>query len=204
MDILRLISVFVDTESESGIVLSEDGFFSKHMVAFGVVLAVVGLLIVYIGIKVLKGFRFMPEQTEAQLVEDDLPAMDAEIVDRRSTELPDYSGDSSSKIVFKEMLIRYSVDGQSFEEWIADTGEYKDTLPIKYNPTNPQEFHVYENDESFEGIPDENGSLSGNEDSSAEGEEIPEKKSTTGVMIVIVGVLVAIVGAIVFADGLTK
>ena len=124
-------------------------------------------------------------------------------LERRSTELPDYSG-GSGNIVFKEMLIRYSVDGQSFEEWIADTGEYKDTLPIKYNPTNPQEFHVYEGEESFKGIPDENGSLSGNEDENAEGEEIPEKKSTTGVMIIIVGVLVAIVGVIIFADGLTK
>lgn len=204
MDILRVIAVLADTESESGIVLSEGGFFSKHMTAFGVVLAVVGILIVYVGIKVLKGFRFMPEQNETHLVEDDLPSINAEIIERRSTEFPDYSPKGTGKTVFKEMLIRYVVDGQSFEEWIADTGEYSDALPIKYNPTNPQEFHVYEGDDSFEGIPDENGDLSGNEDVNTEGEEIPENKSTTGVMIIIVGVLVGVVGAVIFAEGLIK
>lgn len=203
MDISRILTLLADSE-DSGIVITEGGFLTKHMTVFGIVLAVVGLLIIYVGVKVMKGFRFMPEMNETQLVEDELPSTNADIIERRSTEIPDYSPHGTGKTVFKEMLIRYEVDGQSFEEWLADTGEYGDTLPIKYNPTNPQDFHVYQGDDDFMGIPDENGDLSGNEDDNAEGEEIPENKSTTGVMMIIVGVLVAVVGVIITAEGAMK
>ena len=196
MTILRLLAA----SEEDGTDVAKAGFFADYMWIVGAVLIVVGLLLVYFGIKVGKGYRFMPEQTETQIVEDDLPSVKAEIVERRSTEFPDYSGNEGGKIVFKEMLIRFTADAQTFEEWINDSGEYSDTVPIKYNPNNPQEFHVDEGDE-FEGIPDENGDLSGNEDADAE----PEGGSRTVKLTLMgIGLIILGIGIFILIDGLRK
>ncbi len=187
---------------DEGTDVAKAGFFSDYMWIVGAVLVVVGLGLLYFGIKVGKGYRFMPEQTETVIVEDELPAANAEIIDRRSTEIPDYSAKGEGKIVFKEMLIRFTVEGQSFEEWINDSGEYSDTVPVKYNPTNPQEFHVYEGDGDFEGIPDENGDLSGNEDKDAE--KAPEGSRSVMLTLMGVGLIIMAVGLFVLIDGLSK
>ena len=196
MTFMRLLA----EAEEDGTDVAKAGFFADYMWVIGIVLIVVGLLIVYFGIKVGQGYRFMPEATETKIVEDELPSVNAEIVERRSTEIPDYSGADGSKIVFKEMLIRFTVDMTTLEEWINDSGEYTDTVPIKYNPNNPQEFHVDEG-EDFDGIPDENGDLAGNEDPDAE----PEGRSKSVKYTLIgIGVLILGVGIFVLIDGLTK
>ena len=184
---------------EDGIKISEKGFFHDYIWIVGIVLMVVGLLLVYFGRKVGKGYRFMPEQSETKIVEDELPSVNAEIIERRSTEIPDYSPKGDGKIVFKEMLIRFTVDMVTLEEWINDSGEYTDTVPIKYNPNNPQEFHVFEG-EDFEGIPDENGDLAGNEDPDAE----PEGNRTVMFTLMGIGLIVFGVGLFILIDGLSK
>ena len=94
----------------------------------------------------------------------------------------------------------FTADAQTFEEWINDSGEYSDTVPIKYNPNNPQEFHVDEGDE-FEGIPDENGDLSGNEDADAE----PEGGSRTVKLTLMgIGLIILGIGIFILIDGLRK
>ncbi|MBR6044996.1 MAG: hypothetical protein IKP47_05105 [Ruminococcus sp.] len=201
MEIYSIMRVLA--ESEDGTDVAKAGFFADYMWIVGIVLAVVGLALVYFGIKVGKGYRFMPEQTETTVVEDDNPSVNAEIVDRRTTEIPDYSHNGSGTIVFKEMLIRYDVEGQICEEWINDSGEYTDTVPIKYNPTHPEEFHVYEGEENFEGIPDENGDLAGNEDDEA-GEPAEAGSSSVKYTLIGIGVILLGVGIFVLIDGLTK
>ena len=193
---MRLLAAAED----DGIKISEKGFFEGHIWIVGIVLIVVGLLLVYFGRKVGKGYRFMPETTEAKIVEDELPSVNADIIERRSTEIPDYSPKGEGKIVFKEMLIRFTVDMTTYEEWINDSGEYSDTVPIKYNPTNPQEFHVYEGDDDFEGIPDENGELDGNEDKDAE----PEGNRTVMFTLMGIGLILLGVGIFILIDGLSK
>ncbi|MBR6873151.1 MAG: hypothetical protein IKN17_06565 [Ruminococcus sp.] len=198
MEISNLLRLLADDGEGLGDV-AEAGFFADYGWIVGIVLIAVGLLLLYFGIKVGKGYRFMPEQNETVVVDDELPSVNAEIVERRSTEIPDYSPKGEGKIVFKEMLIRFTVDMTTYEEWINDSGEYSDTVPIKYNPTNPQEFHVYEGDDDFEGIPDENGDLSGNEDRNPS-----ETGGSVKYTLIGVGVIIAAVGVFVLVDGLLK
>ena len=196
MTVMRLLAAAEEEKTD----IETAGFFKDYMWIVGIVLIVVGLLLLYFGIKVGKGYRFMPEENQTQIVEDELPSLNADVVERRSTEIPDYSDKGEGKIVFREMLIRFSVEGQSFEEWINDSGEYGDTVPIKYNPNNPQEFHVYEGDEDFQGIPDENGDLAGNEDPE------PEHEGNNAVKLTLMGIGLIILGIGIFVliEGLTK
>ena len=186
-------------ESEQGLELSKDGFLAGKSWIVGLVLVAVGMLLIYFGIKVRKGYRFFPGEDETQLVEDDLPTVNAEIRERRITEVPDYSDKGSGKLVFKEMLIRFEADGIAYEEWINDSGEYSDTVPVKYNPNNPQEFHIYEADSDFEGIPDENGDLSGNEDPEASDQDSGGSASLT---LMGIGLIILAVGVFIFIDGI--
>ena len=197
MTVMRLLAAAEEEKTD----IETAGFFKDYMWIVGIVLIVVGLLLLYFGIKVGKGYRFMPEENQTQIVEDELPSLNADVVERRSTEIPDYSDKGEGKIVFREMLIRFSVEGQSFEEWINDSGEFGDTVPIKYNPNNPQEFHVYEGDEDFQGIPDENGDLAGNEEPEAdtEGGNNAVKLTLMGIGLIILGI-----GIFVLIEGLTK
>ena len=196
MTVMRLLAAAEEEKTD----IETAGFFKDYMWIVGIVLIVVGLLLLYFGIKVGKGYRFMPEENQTQIVEDELPSLNADVVERRSTEIPDYSDKGEGKIVFREMLIRFSVEGQSFEEWINDSGEFGDTVPIKYNPNNPQEFHVYEGDEDFQGIPDENGDLAGNEDPE------PEHEGNNAVKLTLMGIGLIILGIGIFVliEGLTK
>lgn len=198
MDISQLVMLLAD-DSEEGTAIAKAGIFSDYMWIVGLVLAAVGIVLVYIGIKVGKGYRIMPEMNETVVVEDTEPSAEAEIVERRSTEIPDHSG-GEGKIVFKEMLIRFSVDGQSFEEWINDSGEYEDKVPVKYNPTNPQQFHIYEDSAEFEGIPDENGDLDGNE----QPEDEAEGSSSVMLTIMGIGLIMLGIGIFIMIDGLSK
>ncbi|MBR6101954.1 MAG: hypothetical protein IKP95_05970 [Ruminococcus sp.] len=193
MDILTIAAVLA--AGEDGLKISEKGLFEGSSWIIGLILAAVGIFIIFIGIKVGNGYRFFPEETEPKTVADELPSANAEIIDRRTTEVPDYSPNGEGKLVFKEMLIRFEAEGQSFEEWINDSGDYTDTVPVKYNPNNPQEFHVYEGDEDFEGIPDENGDVAGNEDP----EETGSSKASSFTLIG-VGLIVLAVGIFIFLD----
>ena len=196
MTVMRLLAAAEEEKTD----IETAGFFKDYMWIVGIVLIAVGLLLLYFGIKVGKGYRFMPEENQTQIVEDELPSLNADVVERRSTEIPDYSDKGEGKIVFREMLIRFSVEGQSFEEWINDSGEFGDTVPIKYNPNNPQEFHVYEGDEDFQGIPDENGDLAGNEDPEPE----PEGNSAVKLTLMGIGLIILGIGIFVLIEGLTK
>ena len=187
-------------DSDEGIKLGEKGLFEGSAWIFGIILAVVGLTLIVLGIKVGKGYRFFPEETGPKLIEDELPEANAEIIERRSTEVPDYSPKGEGKIVFKEMLIRFTAEGQSFEEWINDSGEYTDTVPVKYNPNNPQEFHISEGDDDFEGIPDENGDLSGNEDNSEEPDQNTGRASSLTLMGI--GLMLLGIGLFIFIDAI--
>ncbi|MBR4555486.1 MAG: hypothetical protein IKO27_07855 [Ruminococcus sp.] len=199
MELMHLMHILAENE-EDGTAISKAGFFSEYMWIVGLVLIVVGLAVMYVGLKVGKGYKFMPEQTEPVVIDDELPSVNAEIIERRSTEIPDYSGDENGRIVFKEMLIRFAADGITYEEWINDPGDFGDTVPIKYNPNNPQEFHVSEGEGDFEGIPDENGSLDGNEDNDG----VPEGNKSVMLTLLSVGIIVLAVGVFVLIDGLSK
>lgn len=55
--------------------------------------------------------------------------------------MPDFNGGEDR--VFTEWKIGYTVDGEKYTQIVTDNGYEKgDMIDIKYNPANPQEFYL--------------------------------------------------------------
>lgn len=195
------IALLSAAEEEEDMWISDAGFFDSYTNIVAIVLIVVGLAIIYFGVKLLKGYTFHPDETVVVEKDEGFVTINADIAERRQTEIPNYSAAAHGKSndLFKEMRIVYTVDGVEYTEWVSDYGEdmYKDSVPIKYDPDDPKDFYVLEGDGDFQGIPDENGDLDGNEDDE---DETDVQKNGIGVVVIIVGVLIMAVGIGILID----
>lgn len=199
----QIVMLASQADDEEGTWVGKAGFFSDYMNVVAIVLMVVGLAIVYFAFKLFKGYTFHPEETVVVEKDKHFGLINADIAERRSTEIPNYAASArgGENDVFREVRITYTVDGEEYSEWISDYGGYEDTVPVKYNPDNPKDFYVYEGDDDFEGIPDENGELDGNEDNDA-ADDSPSRG--LAVVLLIVGVLLDTLGVGLLIDFLTR
>lgn len=204
IELINDIACFSSAADEDGTWLNNIGFLSGHMGAVSVVLIVLGLLILYFGVKLMKGYSFHVDETVVVEKDEGFAEMNADIAERRATEIPNYANSANGKgnDLFKEMRIVYTVDGTEYSQWVSDLGEdmYKDSVPIKYDPQDPNNFYIFSGDDDFEGIPDENGELDGNEDD----ETSDSSSKGVGVVIIIIGVLFAVLGTGFLIDHLTR
>ena len=141
MEITKLLSLAADEEKNAF-----DGLFSGAGGVFGIVLIVTGLLIIYIGIKVMRGYSFMPTLgTETVIEEDTYVEGTALLVSQQKTTLPDFNGTGERE--FTEWTISYTVGGEEYTQTIPDDGYSKgDTIKIKYDPKKPSDFYLVTDD----------------------------------------------------------
>lgn len=198
----QIVMLASQAEDEEGTWVGKAGFFSDYMNIVAIVLIAVGIAIIYFGVKLIKGYTFHPDETVVVEKDENFKLINADIAERRSTEIPNYSGAVSGKgsSIFREMRITYTVCGEEYSEWISDYGGYEDTVPVKYNPDAPKDFYVYEGDNDFEGIPDENGTFNDNEDNASD--DSPSKG--LGAVVIIVGALISVLGTGFLVDFLTR
>lgn len=204
-NLLHGITLLTAEADDDGTWVNTAGFFSNYMNIVAIVLIVVGLAIIYFGVKLIQGYTFHADETVIIEKDSDFVSVNAYIAERRTTEIPNYSASAVGKgnDLFKEMKITYSAEGGEYSHWISDNGEYDDSIPVKYNPRDPSEFYIDEGEE-FEGIPDENGDLDGNEDDEIEATEADGGSKSVGITVLIVGILVLAVGVGILIDYLTR
>lgn len=176
MEITKLLSLAADEEKNAF-----DGLFSGAGGIVGIVLIVTGVLIIYIGIKVMKGYSFMPTLgVETVIEEDTYVEGTATLVSQQKTTLPDFNGTGERE--FTEWTISYTVGGEEYTQTIPDDGYSKgDTIKIKYDPKKPDEYYLAEEAE---------------EEAAEEADNTDERKSrNSGAILIVLGVIVIVGGA---------
>lgn len=176
MEITKLLSLAADEEKNAF-----DGLFSGAGGIVGIVLIVTGVLIIYIGIKVMKGYSFMPTLgVETVIEEDTYVEGTATLVSQQKTTLPDFNGTGERE--FTEWTISYTVGGEEYTQTIPDDGYSKgDTIKIKYDPKKPDEYYLAEDAE---------------EEAAEEADNTDERKSrNSGAILIVLGVIVIVGGA---------
>ncbi|WP_295156012.1 DUF3592 domain-containing protein [uncultured Ruminococcus sp.] len=178
MDIFNLI--LLAEEEEKNVF---DGMFSGARGVMGVVLAITGVLIIYIAIKVAKGYSFVPTFGGETIIEEDKHVDGkAKAVRRQTTTLPDFGGGGEREFV--EWEIMYTVDGKEYTQVIPDDGYSEgDELDIRYDPRKPENFYLAGEDNEDT-----------DDDGSATEENNRKKSRNTGLILGILGVLVIIGG----------
>ena len=160
-----------------------DGLFSGAGGVVGIVLVVTGLLIIYIAVKVAKGYSFLPTLgTETVIEEDNYVEGEAKVLQRKKSTIPDFNGGGEREFV--EWKIGYTVNGEKFTQMIPDDGYEKgDMLKIKYEPDKPSEFYLVD-----ENAPEQT-------EAPTETDKADTTKSrNTGLILGVLGVLVIIGG----------
>jgi len=151
----------------------------------GIVMAVTGLLIIYFGIKVYRGYKFLPEREQNIPKEDNFLPLKAKVLQRKKTKMPSFNGGEATEFV--EWKIGYEVDGEKYTQMIPDDGYEKGQfLNIKYNPDDPQEYYI----DSGETAQDISGAADGEQKS----EE--DEKNPTGIIFAGIGLLISAVGVV--------
>lgn len=180
MDMLKLMLLAAEEDTDS----SFDGLFSGARGVMGIVLMVTGLLIIYIAVKVFKGYRFLPMAGERTVVEEDnYVETEAKALQKKKSTLPDFNGGEDREFV--EWKIGYTVDGEKYTQLIPDDGYEKgDMLKIKYNPDKPEEFYLVDGEQTEE-----------REDTEEAADPSENSSRTTGLVLTVLGVLVIIGGA---------
>ena len=176
MEITKLLSLAADEEKNAF-----DGLFSGAGGIVGIVLIVTGVLIIYIGIKVMKGYSFMPTLgVETVIEEDTYVEGTATLVSHQKTTLPDFNGTGERE--FTEWTISYTVGGEEYTQTIPDDGYSKgDTIKIKYDPKKPDEYYLAEE---------------ADEEAAEEADNTDERKSrNSGAILIVLGVIVIVGGA---------
>lgn len=201
-DIINFVFMLSSSE-EDGTWVNKAGFFDDYMNIVAIVLILVGIGIIYFGVKLIRGYTFHPDETVVVEKDNDFAVVNSNVAERRQTEIPNYSASAAGKgkDVFRELRIVYSVEGGEYSQWISDSGGYGDTVPIKYNPDDPTDFYVIDGGEDFEGIPDENGELDGNEDKDVS-DGSPSKG--LGIFMTLIGILIGALGTGFLVDYLTR
>ena len=206
---MNILSAALSSANDEGTWLNTAGFLGDRMNIVAIALLVIGAIIIYFAVKLMKGYTFHTDETVVVDKTEGFETVNAVIAQRRQTEIPNYSSSAKGggNDVFKEMLIVYTVGGEEYSQWVSDYGEdmYKDTVPIKYDPEDPENFFIYTEDDDFKGIPDENGELDGNEedtDDTAEEMEVSDKNNSVAVVVLIIGILIMAIGGFILADWL--
>lgn len=162
---------------------AEDGLFSGALHSWqgviGIIMAVTGLLIIYFGIKVYKGYKFLPEHEQNIPKEDNFLPIQAKVLQRKKTKMPSFNNGESTEFV--EWKIGYEVGGEKYIQMIPDDGYEKGQfLDIKYNPDAPEEYYL---DNGTEIVEDE--------------EKTEEKESNSmGILFAGIGLLIAVIGVV--------
>jgi hypothetical protein len=98
---------------------------------------------VYVGIKVYNGFK-IDFGTKANIPQEDthVPTT-AKIQNKVKTTMPDFNGRGEREII--EWTMVYEVDGEKYKQTIPDDGYEKgQIIDIKYEPSDPNDFYVYD------------------------------------------------------------
>ncbi len=145
----------------------------------GIVLIVTGLLVIYFGVKVYLGYKFLPEKKQNIPKEDNYLPMEAKVLQKKKTRMPSFNGGEDTELI--QWKIGYEIDGEKYTQLIPDDGYSKgDFIKIKYDPDAPGEFYL---DDREETEPEED-------------DEEENTKNSNGIMIVALGVMVAVAGVV--------
>lgn len=157
-----------------------EGALTGRQGIIGIVLIVTGILLVYIGIKVVMGYKFLPDEEIGVPQEDTYVPAKAKVLQKKKTTMPGFNG--GEETVFVEWKIGYEADGEKYTQIIPDNGYKKgEFIDIKYNPDDPQEFYL--DDEKSKA------------DTAAEERKEPEeKKNPMGYVFIVIALLLAAVG----------
>ncbi|MGN0594528.1 MAG: hypothetical protein ACI4I6_05170 [Hominimerdicola sp.] len=172
-------------------ILAKDssGFFSGAQGIVGIVLVLTGIAMIYIAIKVMKGYQILPMQETCQPKEDTYLPEKAKVINKQETEIPSFNGGEVSFMT--EWTIEYTVEGETYEQIIPDDNYSKgDILDVKYNPENPKEYYL------------DNGIIMVEKSEDEEEEEEKEKleKNPIATAMIIVAVLLMTVGVVMIID----
>ena len=118
-----------------------DGILNGKQKPVGIVLIVAGVLLVYIAIKMLLGYKFFPDRDQTIIDEKKYTPAKAKVIKKIVSEMPSFNGGAPGEYV--EWEISYDVGGVVYTQIIPDD-EYKenDEIDIMYSPDNPQEYYV--------------------------------------------------------------
>ena len=160
------------------------GIFSGWQGIASIVFVIIGVLTIYIGIKVLMGYRFFPEQQTTVIEEDNYIPIQAKVLQKKRTMMPDFNGNGETELI--DWKIGYEVDGEKYTQFIPDDGYKKgDMIDIKYNPDNPSEYYIDDEKNVPEVMEEETENTADN-----------ERKGPAGYVIIAVGVMVIVLGVI--------
>ena len=174
--------IMLSSESETS---PFDGMFSGWQGIAGIVLLVTGVLMIYIGIKVLKGYKIMPETETGIPLEDNYVSGQAKVLQKVKTTMPDFNG--GGERTFIEWKIGYEIDGEKYKQVIPDNGYEKgEILDIMYNPDNPAEYY----------LADEKSQVKVEKAETSQAEDEKEEKSPVGYVIIGLAVMVIVIGII--------
>ncbi len=147
----------------------------------GIIMAVTGLLIIYFGIKVYRGYKFLPEHGQNIPREDNFLPLKAKVLQRKKTKMPSFNGGEATEFV--EWKIGYEVDGEKYTQMIPDDGYEKGQfLDIKYNPDAPEEYYL------------DNGSAAVETNDEEQAEE--SDRNAMGILFAGIGLLIGVIGVI--------
>lgn len=145
----------------------------------GIIMAVTGLLIIYFGIKVFRGYKFLPEHEQNIPKEDNFLPVKAKVLQKKKTKMPSFNGGEATEFV--EWKIGYEIDGEKYTQMIPDDGYEKGQfLDIKYNPDAPEEYYL------------DNGSAAVEIENEEKTEE--NDRNSMGILFAGIGLLIGVIG----------
>lgn len=136
---MEWLNIFAD-ESEGGLL---KGVFSGWQSIVGIVLVVIGIGMIYVGVKVYRGFKIdFGGQVNVPQEDTHIPTT-AKIQNKVKTTMPDFNGQGEKEIV--EWTMVYEIDGEKYKQTIPDDNYTKgQIIDIKYEPDDPNDFYVYD------------------------------------------------------------
>ncbi|MDO4943925.1 MAG: hypothetical protein Q4E74_01845 [Ruminococcus sp.] len=171
----KLIQILAE-DGESGVF---SGALHGWQGVIGIIMAVTGLLIIYFGIKVFRGYKFLPEHEQNIPKEDNFLPVKAKVLQKKKTRMPSFNGGEATEFV--EWKIGYEIDGEKYTQMIPDDGYEKGQfLDIKYNPDAPEEYYL------------DNGSAAFETESEEKTEE--NDRNSMGILFAGIGLLIGVIG----------
>ena len=122
-------------------ILADSSFGIKGVV--GILLCLLGVGAIYVGIKFYNGMK-IDFSTQDNVPQEDthVPAT-AKIQNKVKTTIPDFSGNGEKEII--EWTMVYEVDGEKYKQTIPDDGYEKgQIIDIKYEPSDPNDYYLYD------------------------------------------------------------
>lgn len=155
------------------------GLFQGSQSVLGIILIVVGLLTVWLGIKLWQGYKLIPSPETAVPLEDNYVPIKAKVLQKKKSTMP--SPDGSEPRVLIQWKIGYQVDEEKYTQIVGD-GDYEkgDFIDIKYDPEDPRRFYV-----------DDGPAVS---EAEREPEEQADEKNKNGLIVAALGMIVGVIG----------